>query len=304
MLCVVPARCGRGPPHRSSGGRPSSGAVERWRSNCGCRLDGNRPPAQEWRGPLREALVVLADHCHDVFEREGQIHFRDDPWAVRNAYGAVVAQDGDVLEAFVRAHLADHQSAPSMQRARELLELERATLRMFTSCAWFFDDVDRIETRQVLRYAARALELSGISSRLAPEFVRTLEAARGSTPGSGTASDLFVREALPHRDTAWSVAAGAIACAAQGTLHTHVASYDVLLHNHDGVWDVMVTHRRTGQQATLSGRMIGSGPSLLVALTQIDVPDGASHEIPIHEFPESLARELLRSFANSDEALH
>ena len=277
--------------------------VERWRSNCGCRLDGNRPPAQEWRGPLRESLVVLADHCHDVFEREGQIHFRDDPWAVRNAYGAVVAQDGDVLEAFVRAHLADHQSAPSMQRARELLELERATLRMFTSCAWFFDDVDRIETRQVLRYAARALELSGISSRLAPEFVRTLEAARGSTPGSGTASDLFVREALPHRDSAWSVAAGAIACASLGMHHTLVACYDVQLHRHDSAWEATVTHRRTGHSALLSGYAIGEGPSLTVRVTQVNVDNGASHQIPVHEFPESLARELLRSFATLDEAL-
>ncbi len=30
---------------------------------------------------------------------------------------------------------------------------------MFTSCGWFFDELSGIETRQVLQYAARALEL-------------------------------------------------------------------------------------------------------------------------------------------------
>ena len=277
--------------------------VERWRSNCGCRLDGNRPPAQEWRGPLRDALVVLADHCHDVFEREGQAHFRDDPWAVRNAYGAVVAQDGEVLETFVRAQLADHQSAPGMQRARELLELERAVLRMFTSCAWFFDDVDRIETRQVLRYAARALELSAAAPHLAPAFVHALEAAQGSTPGSGAASDLFVREALPPRDAAWGAAAGAIACASIGMRHTLVGCYDVQLRRHDSTWEATVTHRRTGRTALLSGYPIGAGPSLTVIVTQVDVAESTSHDIAIHEFPESLARALLCSLADSDEAL-
>jgi len=277
--------------------------VERWRSNCGCRLDGSRPPAQEWRGPLREALRVLADHCHEVFEREGQRLFREDPWAVRDAYGDVVGHDGEVLETFVRAHLADHLIGRDVQRARELLELERATLRMFTSCAWFFDDVDRIETRQVLRYAARALELSGMAAHLAPEFVHALESARGSTAGSGTASDLFVREALPHRDAAWSVAAGAIACASLGVHHTLIACYDVQVRPHDSAWEATVTHRRTGHSALLSGRAIGAGPALTVCVTQADVADGALHEIPIHEFPESLARELLRGFANDDDAL-
>jgi hypothetical protein len=32
---------------------------------------------------------------------------------------------------------------------------------MFTSCGWFFDDPAGLETRQVLRYAGRALDLAG-----------------------------------------------------------------------------------------------------------------------------------------------
>ena len=70
---------------------------------------------------------------------------------------------------------------------------QRDTSRTFTSCAWFSDEVVRIDTRQVLRYAERALALSGISSRLAPDYLQSLEPARGSTPGSGSAGDLLVR---------------------------------------------------------------------------------------------------------------
>ena len=35
--------------------------VERWRSNCGCRLDGNT--SQEWRAPLFDAMHFVVDHA-------------------------------------------------------------------------------------------------------------------------------------------------------------------------------------------------------------------------------------------------
>src|SRR5205814_7704315 len=113
--------------------------VERWRADCGCRMAPERPTQQRWRAPLREALDWLAGELHARFEREGGALF-DDPWAARDAYGTDRTADG---------------------RARELLEMERNALRMFTSCGWFFDDIAGIETMQLLRYAARAIELAG-----------------------------------------------------------------------------------------------------------------------------------------------
>ncbi len=283
--------------------------VERWRSNCGCRLDGQKPPAQQWRGPLRQALHTLAERCHDAFEQEGRTVFRDDPWSVRDAYGAVVANDGAALSDFARAHTRVDASEIELQRARELMELERATLRMFTSCAWFFDEVDRIETRQVLRYAARALELSGMAARLAPQFTLALEAAHGPSAASGTASELFVREALPHRDVAWGVAAGVIACAAAGSVHSRVASFDILLRTEQLLpdqqrhWVATVTHRRTGHVSELSGLVHGSASGTRVTITQSNVDDGATHDVSVHEFPETLARALLAPHAGRDDAL-
>lgn len=280
--------------------------VERWRSNCGCRLDTSKPPAQQWRGPLRAALSALAERCHAVFATEGAALFANDPWQVRDAYGSVVAKDGAPLVDFVRAQLADPANDAARHRAHELLELERATLRTFTSCAWFFDEVERIETRQVLRYAARALELSGGSSRLAPELLHWLEPARGSTPNSGSAGDLFVREALPHRNPSWRAAAAAAACAHAGMPRTRIALYDAAVladAANAGTFTVTVTHRRTMQQVRVSATVRGTGPATVVSVSELQAAAGSAVDIPIHEFPEVAARLLLDATAEDDIAL-
>lgn len=292
--------------------------VERWRSNCGCRLDGGKPPQQQWRGPLRVALEQLASHMHAVYEREGRPLFRDEVWAVRDAYGDVVAQDGEDLETFTRAHVRDGASDAEVQRARELLELQRATLRLFTSCAWFFDEVDRIEVRQVLRYAARCLELSGAAARLTPEFVQQLGAATSNVPQSPSAGDVFVREALPHRDPTLCVAAGAVAMAswiqaeakraeggATGAIGPmRIGTFDVVFVEHsERGWRVRTTQRRTGATAEYVGRATGSGPALIVHISRTDGGDTATEDVRPHEFPEALARMLLSGQASDDDAL-
>lgn len=281
--------------------------VERWRSNCGCRLDGSRPPAQQWRGPLRQALTRLADECHVTFAEEGARLFNVDPWQARDEYGAVVALDGDTLRDFVtsrlRAELRDGDARDAaLHRGSELLEMARAVLRTFTSCAWFFDDVERIETRQVLRYAARALELSGRSARLEPELVRWLAPAVGSN-SPGSASDLFVREALPRRDPALSVAAAAAALAEHGSPADRIAAYDVTAARVDGTpsWRVLVRHRRTGAERRVRAIVEGRGPSLAVSL--VDDSTAAHDRISIGDFPESAARALLLDGTNDDDAL-
>lgn len=150
--------------------------VDRWRADCGCRIDPGSDTQQAWRKPLREALEWLAEGLHGVFEEEGEEYF-DDPWTERDGYGAVLARPP-----------AD---APSGRR-RELLEMERDALRLFTSCAWFFDDVGGIEPRQVLAYAAHGLELAGAAgARLRAGFLERLRDAVSNDPAVGTAADVF-----------------------------------------------------------------------------------------------------------------
>jgi alpha-amylase/alpha-mannosidase (GH57 family) len=147
--------------------------VERWRADCGCRMAPERPTQQRWRAPLREALDWLAGELHSRFEREGGALLAD-PWAARDAYGGVSAAD----------------------RGRDLLELERNALRMFTSCGWFFDDIAGIEAVQILKYAARAIELAGPDAqRLEAGVLERLGRAESNDPAAGSGRDVYLNRA-------------------------------------------------------------------------------------------------------------
>jgi len=144
--------------------------VERWRAECGCRAAPERGLHQRWRAPLREALDWLAGELHARFEQEGGALFAGS-WAARDAYGTDRTGDG---------------------RARELLEMERNALRMFTSCGWFFDDIAGIETIQILRYAARAIELAGADApRLEAGVLERLARAQSNERAEGTGRDVY-----------------------------------------------------------------------------------------------------------------
>ena len=165
--------------------------VERWRSDCGCGST-TTSPSQAWRVPLRTAVTALADGLHDVFAREAP-QFFPDPWAARDTYAA---------ENFAG------RTTELPVRARELLELERNALRLFTSCAWFFDDIDRLEPLQIMRYAARGIELAGEDGRiLESRFLSTLQTAVGNDEGSGTGRDIYLRKAKPRHSRFAALAA-------------------------------------------------------------------------------------------------
>ncbi|HWC72965.1 MAG TPA: DUF3536 domain-containing protein [Gemmatimonadales bacterium] len=144
--------------------------IERWRSNCGCRLKGNTQ--QEWRGPLRAAVDWLAAELHAIYEREGS-QLPGGPWTFRDTVGATGPVPGD-------------------ENAERLIEMERGVLRAMTSCGWFFDDFAGLEGRQVLRYAAHAIGLAGSESgRLETGFIEKLGNAKSNDPRAGTAADVF-----------------------------------------------------------------------------------------------------------------
>jgi len=166
--------------------------VERWRADCGCRMAPERPTQQRWRTPLREALDWLAGELHARFEREGGALFQD-PWAARDAYGTVVGGAAAGIVQFVAQRLRPGADRSGERRAPELLEFERNALRMFTSCGWFFDDIAGIETIQILRYAARAIELAGAdAARLEAGVLERLARAQSNAPAEGTGRDVYL----------------------------------------------------------------------------------------------------------------
>ncbi|MDQ3878578.1 MAG: DUF3536 domain-containing protein [Actinomycetota bacterium] len=163
--------------------------VGRWSRDCGCSTGGEPDWNQSWRAPLRAALDIVKNDADRTFVSQAHALFRD-PWAARDDYVSVVVGAED-LDAFLTRHLT---GAPSdRSRAAMVLELQRNAMAMFTSCAWFFNDVGGIETVQILRYAARVFDLLEQLDGMRPlqPFLDTLKRARSNDPDIGTATDVF-----------------------------------------------------------------------------------------------------------------
>jgi alpha-amylase/alpha-mannosidase (GH57 family) len=157
--------------------------VDRWQDDCGCGGEGG-VWHQRWRRPLRNALNWLRDQLIEVYEEYGSKLFRD-PWLARDEYIQVLR---DRSPASVSSFLSRHQTrklqAAEQIDALRLLEMQRHALFMFTSCGWFFEEISRPEGTQILRYAARALELAGdvAGVQLEKGFLKRLGLAESNVP--------------------------------------------------------------------------------------------------------------------------
>ena len=175
-----------------------SHGVERWRSNCGCRMDVSVEPHQEWRGPLRKAMDWLAKELHSIYEAEGRA-LLGDPWAVLDRMGEIGPENAETIREILREVAPGLRTERDKRRGEELLALERNTLRLFTSCGWFFDDLAGIEPVQNLRYAARALELAGPRGQeLETGFLNLLEEGLSSETPPRDGRTVFLDEAKPR----------------------------------------------------------------------------------------------------------
>lgn len=173
--------------------------VGRWSRDCGCHTGGEAGWDQSWRGPLRDALNFLRDHSAMEFESLGG-ELLGDPWAARNDYIEVVLDDARAREAFLTRHAIGSLSPDDKARVLKLLEMQRSALLMFTSCGWFFSDLAGIETIQIMRYAARVIDLENQLGIEAPreEFLELMAEARSNQPKKGSGADIFLRFAEPQ----------------------------------------------------------------------------------------------------------
>ncbi|MEJ7759606.1 MAG: DUF3536 domain-containing protein, partial [Gemmatimonadaceae bacterium] len=133
---------------------------------------------------------------------EGCELYSADPWQVRDSYAEAVGSTATAARAFVAGFTRPPADHARVERAAELLEIERGSLRMFTSCAWFFDDLARIETIQVLRYAAFAIELSGDSARLEAGLLARIGEAMSNDPAEGNGRDIWRTKVKPRHPAA------------------------------------------------------------------------------------------------------
>jgi hypothetical protein len=181
------------PPIHQSGIKESSSwgcahRLLRWRGDCACT-----PGDGDWKTELRDAFDDLAARIDAVTEEklEGIV---PDPWALRDRYGDVV------IGAMSAQDWLSEQGLPSTgQEAETVLTLMRAQqsrLAMYASCAFYWDDLTRIEAAYGVRsglYAARLVD-QAFGTRIQEEFIRRLAGVVGWKTAK-TAAELYAAAA-------------------------------------------------------------------------------------------------------------
>jgi len=182
--------------------------VERWRADCGCNTGGFPGFNQAWRAPLREALDDCRSKVDKHFYTIGKDLFKD-PGAALVDYGRVVADPGQ-MDSFAAKHFAAKSKSIT---AWQLLLMQRHSLASMASCAWFFDDLDRLEPINAMRNACRAMELMRDTggADLEPQFVQTVAKARSNREHHNSGEDFYRELITPARESAASIIAQALA---------------------------------------------------------------------------------------------
>jgi hypothetical protein len=250
--------------------------IERWRTDCGCRFEHDT--TQDWRAPLRNALQTVRDRIIETIEQQWPAA-AGDFWAARDVAGPDLA--------------GAPQLAPD---ARQLLEANRHALAMFTSCAWFFDDLGRLEPQIALRHAARALDLlpRADHDRLEAPLRVTLGQAHSNDPAKGSGADIWQRDVLPAARGPMHLAAGLAALRELAPAAIDEVQMPAHRWHVDGD-AIVVTHRRTGRSCRWHAEPVTLG----VVATRVHLRSAAGGHATVvanHDFPGPV-RDALRIIA-------
>ncbi len=175
--------------------------VARWSTGCEC-TEGD----SSWKSALRTALNKLAERNNALFDHYVSTVFTD-PFAARDDYLAL-RNGWESLTSFWTRHSKWHRFPTDrtvVDRVKLLLESQYYQQYSFTSCGFFFEDLDRIEPRNNIAFARRAISLTwqALGIDLQRDFVRDLRNARSWRTGL-TGNDLYQqlpvvkRGLLPH----------------------------------------------------------------------------------------------------------
>ncbi len=172
--------------------------VGRWYRDCGCHALAPEGWNQAWRDPLRRAVHLVRDEAARIFEEDGA-ELMHDPWAARDDYVELLLDGGsEGRDQFLARHCLDRARMTHQVRTLKMLEMQRHSLLAQTSCGWFFNDISGLEAVQVLKYAARTVqlmeELSG--HNIEHKVLEVLTEARSNLPEQGTGADVYRNQVL------------------------------------------------------------------------------------------------------------
>jgi Domain of unknown function (DUF3536)/Glycosyl hydrolase family 57 len=172
-----------------------SHGVARWDTGCECTENDS-----SWKKELNSALRNLAGRANPLFEQYAGETLRD-PWAARDAY-LPVRNGWESLESFWAQQGKATIDTSLMQRTLLLLEAQYYQQCSFTSCGFFFEELDRIEPRNNIAFARRAISLiwQALGIDLQPAFVSDLQAVKSwRTPGL-TGADAYRQLPIARSD--------------------------------------------------------------------------------------------------------
>lgn len=184
--------------------------VERWRSDCGCNAENKPGWNQRWRGPLREGLDAVKARIDRHYLGLGASLFAD-PEDALVRYGRVLA-GLDSEAAFAARHFKKRLTAEQRHTAWRLLSMQKWALSSFASCAWFFDDLGRIEPLNALTFCLRAMQIgmrTGLED-LEPLLLSHIGKASSNDPALGSGHDLWTHEVRPRRESTETILAQAL----------------------------------------------------------------------------------------------
>lgn len=186
-----------------------SHGIERWKSDCGCNTGAHPSWNQSWRAPLRESLDWLRDEVALEWETAAG-NYLTSPWEARESYiNIILARSDKSMEEFMKQHSKKGLASNDIPMALALLELQRNSMLMYTSCGWFFDDISGLESVQVLMYAGRVIQLASkcFGRDLEEGFVSRLKHAKSNVQAMQDGAHIYNTMVKPNVVSLAAVAA-------------------------------------------------------------------------------------------------
>lgn len=176
-----------------------SHGVGRWCEDCGCSTGGHAGWNQKWRRPLRDAMDYLRDSVTPLFKEYGQKYFKDFLSARYNYIDVILDRSITNVKQFQQEYFLPDLSEEDKVNAMKLLEMQRQAMLMYTSCGWFFCEISGIETVQIMKYAARVIQLAQdfTDNDFETKYLEILSAAQSNYKEIGNGKDIYERFVKP-----------------------------------------------------------------------------------------------------------
>ncbi|MBP7652434.1 DUF3536 domain-containing protein [Candidatus Dependentiae bacterium] len=168
--------------------------VGRWSDNCGCKIDNSVRWNQKWRFHLRNAMNSLKYELDIIYDSELKKYVTDEKTKhqILSDY-ILLANNHNLTEKNVIRFLKNFNLEIDFRdKIISLLEMQKYSQYMFTSCGWFFDEISGLEATQIIKYAYYAIEIAKkFNKNLEPFFINCLRPAESNLPEYKNGENIF-----------------------------------------------------------------------------------------------------------------